>query len=43
MEKEEPPISWKDGLILIGLGAISLWLLIKGEREDADDKKPANP
>lgn len=32
-KKEEPPISLKDGLVLLGLGAVSIWLFIKGERK----------
>ena len=44
MEKEEPPISLKDGLVLLGIGAISIWLFIKGVRKrDEPDEKGSNP
>jgi hypothetical protein len=38
VDKKEAIISLKDGLILLGLGGISVWLLIFGEREP--DAKP---
>lgn len=37
-KKEEPPISLKDGLVLLGLGAIHIWLFIKGERKRDSDE-----
>jgi len=38
-EKKEPFISLKDAVVVLSLGAVSIWLFLKGERKDKEEKK----